>query len=99
VDDLNLGWSVNYTTTVVTTKVVEVEYGLLSVRLSDAEYKALDSYANANGVSMNKAIKDAFFEMLEDQYDLEAFDKAYAEYLKDPKTYSSEEIAKELGIL
>ena len=57
---------------------------VLSVRLSDAEYKAL---------------KDAFFEMLEDQYDLEAFDKAYAEYLKDPKTYTSEEVAKELGIL
>ena len=72
---------------------------VLSVRLSDAEYKALDSYANTNGISMNKAIKDAFFEMLEDQYDLEAFDKAYAEYLKDPKTYSSEEVAKELGIL
>ena len=47
---------------------------------------------------MNKAIKDAFFEMLEDQYDLEAFDKAYAEYLKDPVTYSSEEVAKKLGI-
>ncbi|MBR6866420.1 MAG: ribbon-helix-helix protein, CopG family, partial [Bacilli bacterium] len=45
---------------------------VLSVRLSDAEYKALDSFAKANDISMNKAIKDAFFEMLEDQYDLEA---------------------------
>ena len=72
---------------------------VLSVRLSDAEYKALDAYAKANDISMNKAIKDAFFEMLEDQYDLETFDKAYAEYLKDPVTYSSEEVAKKLGIL
>lgn len=72
---------------------------VLSVRLSDAEYKALEHYATVNGISMNKAMKDAFFEMLEDQYDLEAFDRAYAEYLKDPKTYSSEEVAKELGIL
>ena len=71
---------------------------VLSVRMSEAEYKALEAYAAANGVSMNKAIKDAFFEMLEDQYDMEAFDQAYAEYLKDPKTYSSEEVAKELGI-
>ena len=71
---------------------------VLSVRMTDAEYKALEGYAVANGISMNKAIKDAFFEMLEDQYDLEAFDRAYAEYLKDPKTYTSDEVAKELGI-
>ncbi|MEE3431508.1 MAG: DUF6290 family protein [Candidatus Enteromonas sp.] len=71
---------------------------VLSVRLSDAEYKALEGYASINGVSMNKAIKDAFFEMLEDQYDLEAFDKAYKAYKKNPKTYTSEEVAKELGI-
>ena len=71
---------------------------VLSVRMSDAEYKALKGYAASNGVSMNKAIKDAFFEMLEDRYDLEAFDRAYAEYLKDPKTYTSDEVAKKLGI-
>ena len=71
---------------------------VLSVRMTDAEYKALEGYAAVNDVSMNKAIKDAFFEMLEDQYDLEAFDRAYAEYLKDPKTYTSDEVAKELGI-
>ena len=71
---------------------------VLSVRLSDVEYKALEGYASVNGISMNKAIKDAFFEMLEDQYDLEAFDRAYAEYLENPKTYSSDEVAKELGI-
>ena len=71
---------------------------VLSVRMSDAEYKALEKYAAVKGVSMNKAIKDAFFEMLEDQYDMEAYDEAYAEYLKDPKTYTSDEVAKELGI-
>ncbi len=70
----------------------------LSVRLSDAEYKALRNYAKAKGVSMSKALKDSFFEMLEDQQDMEAFDKAYAKYLKDPKTYSMEEVKERLGI-
>ncbi|MCR5514219.1 MAG: DUF6290 family protein [Bacilli bacterium] len=70
----------------------------LSVRLSDAEYKALRNYSKAKGVSMSKAIKDSFFEMLEDQQDMEAFDKAYAKYLKDPKTYSMEEVKEKLGI-
>ena len=70
----------------------------LSVRLSDAEYKALQKYAKAKGVSMSKALRDSFFEMLEDQQDMEAFDKAYAKYLEDPKTYSMEEVKERLGI-
>ena len=71
---------------------------VLSVRLNDAERDALKRYAAAKGVSMSKALKTAFFEAFEDQYDLETFDRVYAEYLKDPKTYSSEEVAKKLGI-
>lgn len=70
---------------------------VLSVRMSDAEYNALQKFAKANNVSMNQAIKEAFFEKLEDQYDIEAFDKAYAEYLKDKKSYTLEEVNKLLG--
>ena len=71
---------------------------VLSVRMSDEEYQALETYASAQGISMNQAIKDAFFEMLEDRYDVAAFDHAYAAFQRDPKTYSHEEMAKELGI-
>lgn len=70
---------------------------VLSVRMNSAEYGALQKFAKANNVSMNKALKDAFFEMLEDQYDIEAFDKAYAEFLKDPVVYSLDEVNKHLG--
>lgn len=71
---------------------------VLSVRLSDVEYAALQKFAKANNVSMNQAIKEAFFEKLEEQYDLEVFDKAYAEYLKNPKTYSTEEVIELLDL-
>ena len=71
---------------------------VLSVRMSEAEYKALEGYAAANGISMNKAIKDAFFEMLEDQYDIKAADEAYAAYLADPETISMAEMKKKYGI-
>lgn len=71
---------------------------VLSVRMSEVEYRALEKFARANNVSMNQAMKDAFFEKLEDEYDLEVFDKAYAEYLKNPKTYTTEEIIKELDL-
>lgn len=71
---------------------------VLSIRMSEAEYKALEKYARVNSVSMNKAMKDAFFEKLEDEYDIECFDKAYADFLKDPATYSTEEVKKILKI-
>lgn len=70
---------------------------VLSVRMNNAEYGALKKFALANNVSMNKALKDAFFEMLEDKYDIDAFDKAYAECLKEPVAYTLEEANKHLG--
>ena len=70
----------------------------LSITLSEAEYKALNGYATANGLPMDEAVKRAFFDMLEDRDDSATFDRAYAKYRKDPKTYSSEEVEKELGI-
>ena len=71
---------------------------VLSIRMSEAEYRALEKYSKANSISMNQAMKNAFFEKLEDEYDIECFDKAYAEYLKTKKTYSSDEAMKILGI-
>ena len=47
---------------------------------------------------MNQAMKNAFFEKLEDEYDIEIFDKAYADYLKNSKTYSTEEVVKKLKL-
>lgn len=72
---------------------------VLSVRLSDSEYSALEKYAKTNSVSVRKALKDSFFKMFEDQYDIKSFYEAYAKFLKkDSKTYTSREIAKELNI-
>lgn len=36
---------------------------------------------------MADALKGAFFDMLEDQYDIEVADKAYQSYLHDPKPF------------
>ena len=71
---------------------------VLSIRMSDVEYRALEKYAKANSVSMNKAMKDAFFEKLENEFDIECFDRAYADYLKDSKTYTLDEVKKELKL-
>ena len=66
------------------------------VTLSNAEHEVLSKYAKTNSLSMDKAIKNAFFEKLEDEYDIGLFDQAYSEYLKDPKTYSLKEVVDNL---
>ena len=71
---------------------------VLSVRMSKEEYELLQKYSTLKNMSMNQAIKQAFFERLEDEYDIEIFDKAYAEFLKNPKTYSKDEIIKDLDL-
>ena len=71
---------------------------VLSIRMTEAEYNALAKYAKAKSISMNQAMKVAFFEKLEDELDIELFDAACAEYLKNKKTYSFDDALKRLEI-
>lgn len=43
-------------------------------------------------------MRKAILEQIEDEYDLEVYEKAMAEYRKNPVTYSLEEVEKELGL-
>lgn len=47
---------------------------------------------------MADALKNAFFDMLEDQYDIKAADEAYEAYLSDPETISMAEMKKKYGV-
>lgn len=69
-----------------------------SIRLTDQEKKIADSYARMHSLSLGEAFKQALFEKIEDEYDLKLYDEAYAEYQKNPKTYSLDEMKKELGL-
>ena len=68
-----------------------------SIRLTDDEEKLARSYAALLGVSMGEAFKRALFEKIEDEYDIAVGDTAYKEYLKNPKTYSLDEVLKMFG--
>ena len=69
-----------------------------SLRMTEGEKSVLQDYAKAHGISMADALKGAFFDMLEDQYDIEVADKAYQAYLHDPETISLEEMMKKYDI-
>lgn len=71
---------------------------VISIRMSNEERQLADAYAKLNGMSLSEAIKRAYFEKIEDEYDIALADAALREYEKNPKTYTLEELMKELGL-
>ena len=68
----------------------------VSVYLNKNEYQILKNFSLKNNISMSYAIKKAFLEKLEDEFDIISFNKAYEEFLKDPQMLSLDEINKNL---
>ena len=71
---------------------------VISIRLTEEEKQLADAYAKLNGVSLSEAIKRAYFEKIEEEYDIALADAALREYEKNPKTYTLAELMKELGL-
>ena len=70
----------------------------ISVRLNDEETKLIKTYANINNISLSDLVRNAILEKIEDEYDLECYEKAMKEYKQNPVTYTLEEVKKELDI-
>ena len=66
--------------------------------MTEEEKELADAYAKLNGMSLSEAIKRAFFEQIEDEYDIAVADMALREYDENHKTYSHEEVKKMLGL-
>ena len=71
---------------------------VVSIRMTQEEKELADAYAKLSGVSLSEAIKRAYFEKIEEQYDIALADAALREYEKDPKTFSHEEVKKMFGL-
>ena len=70
----------------------------ISLRLSDDDAMLIKKYAEINKMSVSDLIRQSVLERIENEYDLEMFDKAMAEYKANPVTYSLDEVEKELGL-
>ena len=70
----------------------------ISVRLSDKETELIKAYAEMNNISLSELVRKAVLEKIEDEYDLECYNKAMKEYKENPKTYTMEEVKEELGL-
>ena len=71
----------------------------VSLRVTEQEKIWMDSYATIHGINLSEAIKEAFFEKLEDEYDLKVIREYEAENESgNIEYYSHEDIGKILGL-
>jgi hypothetical protein len=71
----------------------------VSMRVTAAEKNIMQDYATAHGSTVSQVVKDAFFERLEDQMDI----KAYQNYLErrekgETKFYTLDEVIEECDL-
>ena len=70
----------------------------ISVRLSDKDTELIKAYAEINNISLSDLIRNAVLEKIENEYDLQSYEKAIKEYKENPKTYTLEEVKEEMGL-
>ena len=70
----------------------------ISIRLNEQENEMIKTFAKINNRSVSEFIRKAVMERIEDEIDLQDYQKAMADFKKNPVTYSMEEVAKELGL-
>lgn len=70
----------------------------ISIRLSEEDEKLFRDYAKIHNLSLSDMIRSAVIERIEDEIDLQSYQKALAEYKADPVTFTLDEVEEELGI-
>lgn len=71
---------------------------MLSISMSDEEYKFISEYAAQKNMATSDFIVSSVLEQIEYEEDLKLYEKAEAEFNANPVTYSHEEVKKLLGI-
>ena len=70
----------------------------ISLRLNEADSMLFKKYAEMNGISVSELVRRSVLEHIEEEYDLQAYEEALAEYKENPITYTLDEVEKELGL-
>jgi len=71
----------------------------VSLRVTEEEKNWMEGYAKVKGISLSEALKEAFFDKLDDEYDLKAIREYEEEKSKGSiKYYSLDEVKQRLGL-
>lgn len=70
-----------------------------SIRLNEKERKLATSYSRLHGITLGEAFKQALFERIEDEYDVQIAQEALDDWARDGyKTRPIEELWEECGL-
>ena len=70
---------------------------IMTLRINEEDAQLIRDYARLHGITVSEFLRRAALEKIEDELDIRAAEKAYADYLADPVTYSHEEMRRMLG--
>lgn len=68
----------------------------LTLRLSPADAALIRQYATEKGLSMSELIRRCVLERIEDEFDLEIYQKSLEAYKTLPSTYTLDEVESEI---
>lgn len=64
----------------------------ITINLTDDELHLIESYAKIHGITIEQALKSSTLETIEDEFDTIIAEEAYNEFLKNPVTFSGDEV-------
>ena len=70
----------------------------MTIRLDQSEKKLISDYARTFGVSVSEFMRQSALAHIEDEIDLQAWEKAKAEFDANPISYSVEETKRMLDL-
>lgn len=72
---------------------------IVSLKLNQEDVELFEKYASINNMSVSDMIRNIVLEKIENEFDLQCYERAVEEYRKQPITYSHEQTAMllELG--
>ena len=70
----------------------------ISLRLNERDSDLFKRYAEMHGITVSELVRQSVMARIEDEYDLQAYEKALRDFQADPVTYSLDDIEKELGL-
>ena len=70
----------------------------ISLRLSEKDAMLFKRYAELKNLTMTELVRQSVMEHIEDEFDLQAYEEAMAEYRANPVTYTHDEVHEMLEL-
>ena len=70
----------------------------ISLRLSEKDAMLFKRYAELKNLTMTELVRQSVMEHIEDEFDLQAYEEAMAEYRANPVTYTHDEVREMLEL-